>query len=204
MVRADIVTAKLAESWPTDMRGSTSTWCSPPPPVVSAISMRLLPRPRRGCRHASRNPELDSLWKALFSGVFDGTTDEVRFEAAGSFASRVEKLVEPGVLAQAPDRVAIAALPETTESEEDGREEGGLEGDLGSDAPPSGVQPSAATAAAPGPATAPDMLAGVRIERTADGGLRVEAPLEAAKWMATAFEAMAMLMRAATITTTTP
>ena len=142
--------------------------------------------------------------QALFSGVFDGTTDEVRFESAGSFASRIEKLVEPGVLAQAPERVAIAALPETTDNEEDASEEGGLDGDIAGDAPTSGVQPSVVSAPASSPSPAENMLAGVRIERTETGALRIEAPPEAAQWMATAFEAMAMLMRGGPPTKATP
>ena len=47
------------------------------------------------------------------------------------------------------------------------------------------------------PPGARNLLAGVRVERTEGGGLRIEAPPEAAQWMATAFEAMAMLMRSA-------
>ena len=152
----------------------------------------------------SRIATLVGVKQALFSGVFDGTTDEVRFESAGSFASRIEKLVEPGVLAQAPERVAIAALPETTDNEEDASEEGGLDGDIAGDAPTSGVQPSVVSAPASSPSPAENMLAGVRIERTETGALRIEAPPEAAQWMATAFEAMAMLMRGGPPTKATP
>ena len=31
--------------------------------------------------------------KALFSGLFDGTTDQVAFERSGSFLSRIERIV---------------------------------------------------------------------------------------------------------------
>jgi len=42
--------------------------------------------------------------KALFSGLFDGTTDEVHFDSAGSFLSRVERIVEkPEVVESAPE-----------------------------------------------------------------------------------------------------
>lgn len=133
--------------------------------------------------------------QALFSGVFDGTTDEIRFEAAGSFASRVEKLVDPGVLAQAPQREITAALADVTDDVEDEGEAGAAASELAADAPPtSGVQ-RAEPAAARSPGT--DPMAGVRVERTASGGLRIEAAPEAAQWMATAFEAMATLMRSA-------
>jgi len=42
--------------------------------------------------------------KALFGGLFDGTTDSVRFESQGSFLSDVEKLVAP-----LPDLPSVAA-----------------------------------------------------------------------------------------------
>ncbi len=144
----------------------------------------------------SRISMLVTVKQALFSGVFDGTTDEVSFEAAGTFAARIEKLLEPGVLTDTPPRMANAALPEAAESEEDsGPTETGSEADASAepaDAPVSGIQPSSAASA-----PAAELLAGVRIERTENGGLRLEAPPEAATWMATAFEAMALLMRGA-------
>src|SRR5260221_2561822 len=34
--------------------------------------------------------------QALFTSVFDGESDEVRFDACASFLSRVESIVEPG------------------------------------------------------------------------------------------------------------
>lgn len=47
-----------------------------------------------------------------------------------------------------------------------------------------------------------DLVAEHGIEsRIADGGLRIEAPPEAAQWMAVAFETMATLMRSAATTT---
>ncbi|MDB5219918.1 MAG: rapA [Myxococcaceae bacterium] len=150
----------------------------------------------------SRISTLVGVKQALFSGVFDGTTDEVSFESAGSFASRVEKLVDPEILAEAPERAAIAALPASADIEEEAEEDGaGAEGERAEDrrfdAPAEREPPtSAVQRAATTPGTR-ELLAGVRVERTESGGLRIEAPPEAAQWMATAFEAMAMLMRGA-------
>jgi superfamily II DNA/RNA helicase len=161
----------------------------------------------------SRISTLVGVKQALFSGVFDGTTDEVRFEAAGSFASRIEKLVDPDALADAPHRAAIASLPASTDTEEEAEQEGVGADDERADARriDANAEVSAAigtpSPAAQPPATTPstlDLLAGVRVERTAGGGLRLEAPPEAAQWMATAFEAMAMLMRAAPTTEAPP
>lgn len=165
----------------------------------------------------SRISALVGVKQALFSGVFDGTTDEVCFEAAGSFASRVEKLVEPGVLVQIAERAKGAAPPVLTGGDDDTDADTGADNDAdaetldngrASDGPVSGVRPAppAATSApsaepaSSSPAVAA-MLAGIRIERTENGSLRIEAPPAAAQWMATAFEAMAALMHAAAPTT---
>ena len=42
--------------------------------------------------------------KALFTSLFDGSSDEVRFDRSGSFLSRLEKLVEPVVVPDARQR----------------------------------------------------------------------------------------------------
>ena len=47
---------------------------------------------------------------------------------------------------------------------------------------------------APHPPGGLDLLEGIRVKRMERGGLRIEAPPEAAPWRATALEAMAMLM----------
>jgi hypothetical protein len=44
--------------------------------------------------------------QALFSGLFDGSSDEIAFDAAASFLTRVERIVDPGALAEAPPRPA--------------------------------------------------------------------------------------------------
>ena len=41
--------------------------------------------------------------KAFFTGLFDGTTDEVAFERCGSFLSRIERIVTP-IISRAPIR----------------------------------------------------------------------------------------------------
>jgi len=144
----------------------------------------------------SRISALVGMKQALFSGVFDGTTDEVSFEAAGSFASRVEKLVEPGALARPSARASSVALSDPSDNDESSDDET-PEDDRAADAPVAEVGPIAVAATVQSSSPVATMLAGIRIERTESGGVRIEAPPEAAQWMATAFEAMATLMQAA-------
>src|SRR5262249_40041024 len=40
--------------------------------------------------------------QALFSGLFDGTSDEIRFDTAASFMSRVEVLATPAAISDVP------------------------------------------------------------------------------------------------------
>jgi len=54
--------------------------------------------------------------QALFTGLFDGTTDEVAFERSGSFLSRIERVIAPAI-SPAPVRVE-----EVTVSDDDGAE----------------------------------------------------------------------------------
>ena len=128
--------------------------------------------------------------RALFSGLFDGTSDEVRYEGGGSFLARVEKLVD---LPAAPAASGEAARAE----------------DALLDAPaPAAVGPSEVAGVAPAVAAAPGngseaasilmgTLAKVRIEPTLGGGLRLEAPPEAAAVLAGFFAELARRLGAA-------
>ena len=60
----------------------------------------------------SRIADLVGSKQALFTGLFDGTTDEVAFERSGSFLSRIERIVGPGP--RAPG--ARGAAPSRTRS----------------------------------------------------------------------------------------
>lgn len=53
--------------------------------------------------------------KALFSGLFDGTTDEICFERSGSLLSSIEQILEPGAAAAGS---AAGATSEETEGDE--------------------------------------------------------------------------------------
>src|SRR5690606_17066709 len=55
--------------------------------------------------------------QALFAGLFDGTSDELRFDAAASFLTSVERIVERSV----PD-VSTATMTDADETETDAEE----------------------------------------------------------------------------------
>ena len=142
--------------------------------------------------------------KALFSGLFDGETNEVRFERSSPFLSRLERIIEP---ARAPEpavtkphrkgrprpnerptlswrRRTRAELPPTTEL---GRAAGALSKDPAPEAERSPLPPASALRG---------WLSQVRVQR-GDGGLAIEAPPEAADGLAARFEGMGRLLREA-------
>jgi hypothetical protein len=138
--------------------------------------------------------------KALFTGLFDGTTDEVAFERSGSFLSRIERIMTPALEPAPAARGGEPAEPEDEPAEpEDEPAEREIDalvsaGDESRDAPP---------AAPPEPARpgfAPDvqqLFSGLSVQRTAAGGLVIEAPPETASTLAALFSGMAQLLQAA-------
>src|SRR3984893_14889009 len=59
----------------------------------------------------SRIADLVGSKKAFFTGLFDGTTDEVTFDRSGSFLSRIERIVAPET-SSAPVRSDDVSVPE--------------------------------------------------------------------------------------------
>jgi hypothetical protein len=125
--------------------------------------------------------------RALFSGLFDGASDEVAFERSGSFLSRIERVL-------APVRTPVV-------SEKDDEDASLDEAEL-SDALPPAAELRAAPAAGEGDVAAEPLSAeGVRElfsrvqVRPATGGKVVfEAPAEAATALAALFEGMARML----------
>ncbi|MDF1565852.1 MAG: DEAD/DEAH box helicase [Deltaproteobacteria bacterium] len=107
--------------------------------------------------------------RALFSGLFDGEADEIRFERSGSFLSRMERVLgpEPGAPTSAPASLRA--------------ERGG-----GSAAAPEHRLLPAAELGR--------LLSGLRIQSRADGGLGIQASPEAAKLLGPLFEGLAGLL----------
>ncbi len=109
--------------------------------------------------------------KAVFTTLFDGTSDEVVFEGNGSFLDGVRKLVDP------------MAVPAAT------GDEGALDGES--------AEPIARHAAADALAPAsPTTLQGLVIARLPDGSVRIEAPPELAGPLASLLEGLAAALRA--------
>jgi superfamily II DNA or RNA helicase len=139
----------------------------------------------------SRISDLVGTKQAFFVGLFDGTSDEVAFERSGSFLSRIERIVAP-----APERAPARGV-EAAEAD-DGPAEREIDaivaaGDESRDARGPG---------APEPAPPPSavdvqkLFSGLTVQRTAYGGLVIEAPPETAATLAALFAGMAQLLQA--------
>ena len=142
--------------------------------------------------------------RAVFDGLFDGTTDEVRFDTAGGFLSHVHQVMTD--LAPPARRGDTDAADEAEDLE---RAEATIEKD---DAAVEDQHGAVATAGAPaeqalravplpsGESPALDVgllrraLRDVRVDRTPAGALRIEASGDAAHVLAELFGTMARLL----------
>jgi superfamily II DNA or RNA helicase len=134
--------------------------------------------------------------KAFFASLFDGDTNEVRFERSASFISRLERIVEP---ARAPQPAADAPVDEGSAEREVDRLLAAAE-DAGATVVSEADTPKALATGLPGAPPATDvraLLSKLAIKRRDDGGLAIEAPPEAADGLAALFEGMASLLRQA-------
>ena len=139
-----------------------------------------------------RIAELVGAKSQLFKGLFDGTSDEIRFERASSFMSDVERVVGLPV-AGAPSAL-LRATAEVDSKEDDAVVEREADDSL------ERTSEGGARERTPGavPASSNDLasaLRGLRVERTSDGGLRIEAPRESAAALSAVFETMSRLLR---------
>ena len=145
--------------------------------------------------------------RAFFSGLFDGDSNEVRFERSASFLSRLERMIEP---ARPPEPFVDEVSPEeqaSAERETDALvaaadDEGGgapvddlgLAAALPVGAAGNGPLPEAERGRLPPASELRGWLSQLRVERRADGGLAIEAPPEAADGLAALFEGMGKLL----------
>ncbi|MBI3854724.1 MAG: DEAD/DEAH box helicase [Planctomycetes bacterium] len=114
--------------------------------------------------------------QAIFKGLFDGTSDTVSFEQSGSFLSRIEKVVAPPAEAtaeDATDREVDALVAAAEESKDRAPEPDTPAVDVGK------------------------LFSALKVEKTKAGGLRIEAPREAAATLAAVFQSFAQLLQAA-------
>ena len=140
----------------------------------------------------SRIADLVGSKKALFTGLFDGTTDEVTFARSGSFLSRIERIVAPAI-SPAPARGDDVGVSDDDGAEREieavvaaGDESCDVAGVAGQGAE---LMPSAAEIQR--------LVSGLTVQRTASGGLVIEAPANTASTLAALFSGMAQLLQAA-------
>jgi hypothetical protein len=132
--------------------------------------------------------------QALFAGVFESESNTVAFDGAASFLERIESLVDPGLVV-VPAASPAPAAAEVYAAEDDAADEEGGEGDE-VEASPEPVAPLLPAAPlAPTDGALASLLASVRVERTATGALRLEAPPHAAQALAQVFDVVAQLLR---------
>ncbi len=144
--------------------------------------------------------------RALFNGLFDGESEELRFDRSGSFIGQLVKIVEPmPATASAREAEADAALDEATEAE---LERAIDAGDGVESAPPE--RTLEITTAAPRPEDSVErestavsarqveaLFAGVRVSTRPDRGVVIEADPAAASVLISLFQGMAGLLSAA-------
>lgn len=143
--------------------------------------------------------------KAVFSNLFDGTTDEVKFDGETSFLEGIKKLVEPAVVPAAPlrdgddddaDRGTLEAFVEGALGDTDQAESGNQTAPESESRTPSpGLSAKPATELS---ALLQNGMAGLSVQRTPQGGVRLEAPPELAVPLATLFESLARGLREGT------
>jgi superfamily II DNA/RNA helicase len=145
--------------------------------------------------------------RALFRGLFDGTSDSVLFERSGSFLANLEKLVgddaAPSAVGseEADEEVAEPALARWLGDSDDSGEGDERAASARSADPDLSVADADRTAPQSAqPIAAPDvarLFAEIAVERTASGGLRIEARPETAEALASLFEGLAETLRRA-------
>ncbi|MBI2930114.1 MAG: hypothetical protein HYY16_00560, partial [Planctomycetes bacterium] len=138
----------------------------------------------------SRISELVGNKRAFFTGLFDGTCDEVVFEKAGSFLSRIERIVTPARIPDLPKPTEVPEEPDPTEEREVARviEASDESRDTRDEPDP-----------APAAASAEEItrfFSSLQVRRSERGGVVIEAPPETASSLAALFQGMARMLQA--------
>ena len=137
----------------------------------------------------SRIAKLVSDKRALFEGLFDGTSDEVQFEHSGRFLSSVARIAAP---------VDVPPVEPDGAGDDDGAMERELEqildaSDDSGDEAKDGVDVEVPLA--PSPEEIRQIFAQLKVTTTPEGGMRIEAPPAAAQSLASLFEGLANLLK---------
>lgn len=142
----------------------------------------------------SRIAGLVSDKRQLFDGLFDSTSDEVRFDRSGKFLAGIERIVESYELPSVGTDDDGDVDP-TPEWEVDGILSAADESLDDVDQTPHEVEQENRADATAGVPEVHRLFSQIRVHRTASGGMRIEAPPEAAGTLATLFEGVATLLR---------
>jgi len=141
--------------------------------------------------------------KAFFEGLFDGSSDEVRFEHSTGFLSQLERVIEPATVPERrqeeerdeePSEQGVDEMIAAADESEDVQS---LQPIVAPEMPP--PVRSAVGRPLPPAGTLPgvqDLISRLEVKRTQAGGIVIEAPPEAAEALASVFEGMAKLLRA--------
>jgi len=133
--------------------------------------------------------------RALFRGLFEGSSDEIKFERSSALLHVLERLVAASPPTPKPADVATDAV--MAEAEAAGMEvEQMVEAANPQDTGISVEMPPAPAAVALSSAPVAQLFNALRVERGADGSLRIEAPPQAASALAALFDGMARLLSA--------
>ncbi|MBN2370337.1 MAG: DEAD/DEAH box helicase [Vicinamibacteria bacterium] len=132
--------------------------------------------------------------KAFFTGLFDGDSNEIRFDRSTSFLSRLECLVEP---AKAPELAAHSTEASEAESPAEPEIERVVTAaDESRDVPGEMEAPAPSlTGALPPASEIRGLFSKLAIRPGEDGGIHIDAPPEAAAGLAALFEGMARMLR---------
>ena len=142
--------------------------------------------------------------RALFKGLFEGTTEELRFDGGSAIKAVLDRLTEDV-------RIEVGgAADDAPEERLDGVGADGAAAGEGSDGPPTAggmptAEPAPGDGAAPLPASGPSdgdggvarLFSSVTVNRRNDGGVVIEAPPETARALVSLFEGMSRLLAAA-------
>jgi hypothetical protein len=145
----------------------------------------------------SRIADLVGAKRAVFSGLFDGTSDEVTFDRAGGFLARVERLITPAEAGDARTRDGGAPDEEAAEPAIDATIAAADESGDRLDAVQREAETEPVTAAPPSAAAVERLFAGLAVRQTPQGGLIIEAPPETAAALAALLSGMAGVLRSA-------
>jgi hypothetical protein len=137
--------------------------------------------------------------QAFFSGLFDGTSDQIQFESGASFLNNVEKLVQIDGVPEAPRAIdSEAASDADLDASQDLRVTAKQEEAALADEVPGRPPDVGRTATSFAPRGSPAALfQSLTVDRTPDGGLRIEAPPGTAEQLAELLSGMARLLEAA-------